>query len=277
MAGRRPDGGPVYLVEERSLRLVPGAAFLADREKGGPRTTPPPRRLLAVGDAVYNQADPRAPQPVVSGFSSALLMANPAPTGGLPRLAGSALELDQCARLWRDRGGSASVLSGAEANPVRLTDEVTRGYDVLHVAAHFLPSPAGRDESQIALSLSADGTPRLLAPRTIQNLRTGLRTVVLNGCGSGNGAAPSATGLLGMTRAWLAAGSRHVVSTLWPTADDSGELFQQFYRHLLEAPSREGVPAEPVALQRAQVELIRSRSWRSQPRHWAAYFLISKD
>ncbi|MDX2153056.1 MAG: CHAT domain-containing tetratricopeptide repeat protein [Bryobacteraceae bacterium] len=270
-------GVPRYLVESHTLRLTPGALAFA----GAPQSTVErPTSLLAVGDAIYNHADLRSPvRPPPSASSSGLipaLFARPAVAGGLPRLAGSGREVDQCARVWRASGATVSVLTAGDANPAGVIAKLAQRPSVLHIAAHFLPSPAGREESHIALSVDAAGTPQLLAPRDVQALGTPIRTVVLNGCGSGNGAAPSASGLLGLTRAWLASGSRHVVSTLWPAADD-GELFVHFYRHLLSGPPQEGTPAEPIALQRAQVELLRSRTWRSQPRHWAAYFLISKD
>jgi CHAT domain-containing protein len=80
-----------------------------------------------------------------------------------------------------------------------------------------------------------------------------------------------------MTRAWLAAGAHSVVASLWPTPDDTGEIFVQFYRHLRALRASGVAHPEPVALQRAQLALLRSRSWRAQPSQWAAYFLVTKD
>ena len=78
--------------------------------------------------------------------------------------------------------------------------------------------------------------------------------VVLSGCGSGIAEAPRGSGLLGLTRAWLASGAAAVVATQWPTPDDSGTLLRSFYRHLRDAAP----PA--VALQRAQTEMLRVRA-----------------
>ena len=82
---------------------------------------------------------------------------------------------------------------------------------------------------------------------------------------------------MGMTRAWLAAGAHSVVASIWPTADDNGDLFVPFYRHLagLKMEPRTGVAAE--ALRRAQLEMLRSDFWHARPAYWAAYFVVGKE
>jgi CHAT domain-containing protein len=90
--------------------------------------------------------------------------------------------------------------------------------------------------------------------------------VVMTGCESGSGQALAGAGLIGLTRAWQVAGASAVVSTLWPVKDSSEGLFPGFYRRLRSLPAAE-------ALRQSQVEMIRSGTWRAQPRYWAAYQL----
>jgi CHAT domain-containing protein len=78
---------------------------------------------------------------------------------------------------------------------------------------------------------------------------------------------------MGLTRACQAAGAQAVVASRWPTPDDSGALFLSFYRFLRAAP--QAGPA--VALQRAQIEMLQSRSWRSNPLYWGAYFVTGNQ
>jgi CHAT domain-containing protein len=88
--------------------------------------------------------------------------------------------------------------------------------------------------------------------------------VVLSGCESGGGEARAGAGLLGLVRAWLAAGAGGVVATLWPVNDTAGDLFPRFYRHLATTS-----PAD--ALRRAQMEMSGTGAWRAPPSQWAAY------
>ena len=82
---------------------------------------------------------------------------------------------------------------------------------------------------------------------------------------------------MGMTRAWLAAGAHSVVASLWPIPDDSGTLFESFYKHLAELREnwRGGGAAE--ALRRAQLEMMREGASSAAPAQWAAYFVVGKE
>jgi CHAT domain-containing protein len=74
------------------------------------------------------------------------------------------------------------------------------------------------------------------------------------------------SGLAGLTRAWIAAGARTVVASLWPTTDSDGVLFRYFYERL------RGGDAPAEALRQAQLENLRSGRLRS--REWAAYVVV---
>ena len=76
-------------------------------------------------------------------------------------------------------------------------------------------------------------------------------------------------GIAGLGRAWLLAGAGSVAATLWPIDDDSGELFQVFYRAL-------GPESPEEALRKAQLAMLHSGTWRAQPRYWGAYFVMGR-
>lgn len=123
----------------------------------------------------------------------------------------------------------------------------------------------------IVLGLVPPGRTDVLTNSEIPSLGAA-RLVVLSGCSSGAGAPLPGAGLIGLSRAWLAAGAERVVSSLWPTPDNFGEIFLSFYRHISLNPKRAS-----EALRQAQIQMIASRTWRSEPRYWAAYVVSGKE
>jgi CHAT domain-containing protein len=108
-------------------------------------------------------------------------------------------------------------------------------------------------------------------------MRFKLGVVVLNGCSSARAAVLPGAGLVGMTRAWLAAGARAVIVARWSTSDqDEGKLFESFYQRFSTAGNS---PQRTFAelLQQAQLTELRAGGWRANPCHWAAYFCVGRN
>jgi CHAT domain-containing protein/tetratricopeptide (TPR) repeat protein len=247
---------PVRLtVEMRAVEIAPGAAMWLDSARRGGFQA---GRFLGVGDPVYNFADPR-----LGGSRRPSSGAKPLV---MPRLAASGPEIDRCARAW---GSDAVLLKGREASRERVRQELARGPAVVHFATHVLES-AGKRQGLIALSLTDSGETETLGPEEISRWRMGGGLVVLSGCRSSAGAALPGTGLLGLTRAWLAAGANAVLASDWVTADEDGALFAALYRNL-----KSGERADAAsALRAAQLEMIAAGGWRGRPRYWGAFFVL---
>lgn len=271
----RANGRPVYLAESHSLMTIPSAAALLETQPGVVDDARP--LFVGVGDPVYNSADPRwagKPEPgMLHRWGLALVpllraSASPQPNLELPRLVASATEIRECSRRWGAR--ETVLLEGPAACRDRLAEALRNRPAVLHLATHVLTPEGRRDGALMALSLGPTGTPEVLTSSEIASL-SAARLVVLSGCSSGNGAPLPGAGLVGLTRAWLAAGADRVVASLWPTPDDSGEIFLSFYGHTKQQPRR---AAE--ALREAQLEMLHSGNWRQQPRYWAAYVVTGR-
>jgi CHAT domain-containing protein len=269
--------GPVFLVERHSLQIASGAGMLA--------VARPRRRFfdgpfVGVADPVYNMADARwsGPRPAsVLGFFTA--NAGDSTAGDelhLVRLAGTAREVAACAAAW---GGSRAptLLEGAAASRQRLQAALASRPTVVHFATHVLDSTAdsapGARSGRIVLSLTHSGQHEVISPVEIATWNLDGALVALSGCSSGSADTLPATGLMGLTRACQAAGASAVVASHWPTPDDAGTLFLSFYRYLRAAPQT----GPAVALQHAQVDMLRSRTWRSNPLYWGAYFVTGNE
>lgn len=288
-------GGP-YLAETRVLRSVPSALWLLHGE-----SKPNSKRLLAVGDAIHNGADPRLrlERPSYAPLSFWVM---PWPTGKraqldtleLPSLAGSREEVAAVSGLWRDAGLPVSVLTGAAANERSVELALQREPAVIHFATHVVPAPADGDsflvrlragehartgtisatvpgDPLLTLSINSSGYREGIDAEILAGCRTPGALVVLNGCSTARGKVLPGAGLSGFTDAWLAAGARSVIASLWPVGDDGGALFTVFYRAVLNGRA----PAD--SLRDAQAAMIRSASWRSQPRYWSAYLSVGKE
>ena len=145
---------------------------------------------------------------------------------------------------------------------------------LVHIAAH------GRKETgEIALAPnpgweSKNPNPMeedyILKMSDIQATELTARLVVLSCCHSGKGEVNS-EGVVGMARAFLFAGARSVLVSLWAIDDEATmEFMKSFYRHL-----RAGESAS-YALQKA-MKCLRDSGTFSAPKYWAPFVLIGDD
>jgi CHAT domain-containing protein len=108
-----------------------------------------------------------------------------------------------------------------------------------------------------------DGFVRL---HDLYDLRLPGALVVLSACQTALGRQVRGEGVVGLSRGFMFAGARAVVSSLWQVDDRAtAELMRHFYDALLE---RHEPPA--VALRSAQLAMQKSDRWRA-PFYWAGF------
>ncbi len=262
---RFENSQPVYLGTEHALEATPGALIYAASHARNSFAGP----MLAVGDGIYNRADPRlAEATIFAGVPSpGRTEAESESTLQFARLWGAAREIQSVENTWNTPG--SVLISGPALSRSRIWQELDRKPAVIHFATHILEANDQLHTGWIALSIDPGGTSEFLSPADISahKLSTGL--VVLNGCSSGNGEIRAASGLMGLTRAWIAAGASGVLATRWPGPDDTGTFFNDFYRNLKSAPEK----GPAYALREARRSALRSGGWRAKPQFWASYFL----
>ena len=143
---------------------------------------------------------------------------------------------------------------------------------LVHIAAH------GRKETgEIVLAPDprwGSKTPMekdyILKMSDIQAVKLRARLVVLSCCHSGQGPV-SSEGVVGMARAFLFAGARSVLATLWAIDDEATMMFMKsFYQQLTSGESAS------VALQRA-MKCLRDSQDYSAPKYWAPFVLMGDD
>lgn len=156
--------------------------------------------------------------------------------------------------------GKARILRGAEADSGTVSRSLSEA-TVLHYAGH-----AVFDESQ-PLRSSLAMMPRGLTATAISRLPLKqVELVVLSACETGRSAARHGLGLGELSSAFLTAGARGVIASLWRTGDaETARLMVTFHRHF----SRTGDAAR--ALRLAQMEQL-----REAPNAWAAFRYVGQ-
>ena len=143
---------------------------------------------------------------------------------------------------------------------------------LIHIAAH------GDDRSgEIALAPNPERTSQIpkeedymLSLSDVQAVRLQARLVVLSCCHSGRGEVKS-EGIVGIARAFLFAGARSVLVSLWAIDDEATFMFMKsFYQHLADRKSAS------TALHHAMKSLQETKNY-SAIKYWAPFVLIGDD
>lgn len=153
--------------------------------------------------------------------------------------------------------------------------KIAGDYQVLHLATHgyfnkFNPLLSG-------LELESDKqNDGLLEVHEILDLRLNSDLVTLSACATGLGSGyfaeiPAGDDFVGMTNAFLHAGSNSVVATLWEVDDRSTvNLMSKFYNRLEEPGANRDKAVALAVAQRA----LRSSSTYKHPYYWAPFVLV---
>jgi len=188
----------------------------------------------------------------------------PGPLPESPGRARAGVPLPEARKEVRTIGDPSSVVAvGGAATAAMLRDDVTRDAAVLHLATHAVVDPV--DGRRSALVLADDEGPAVVEALEVDGLQLSNDLVVLSGCSTFGDHRVLGEGWFGLPRAFLGAGSRSVISTLWDV-DDVGA--RRFVEHLYEG-LRAGLPRDE-ALARAR---RRARAEGLPPREWAAFVL----
>jgi CHAT domain-containing protein len=228
-----------YLVESTALVFAPSGTFYAQQgAEDGPKGWSAPAAF----------ADPSSPS--------------------FARLPGSRREVASVAAVFPD---IRSYLGpDATKDNVRSLPRTGR---FVHFAVHGVANFRAPLESALVLAGDTAGREAddglLHAWEVFERVRVDADLVTLSACDSGAGAERPGEGLIGLTRAFLYAGARSVVASLWSVGDGPAAPFMRaFYQEWA------GGQSKAEALRRAQMDAIRRGQ---RPLRWAAFQLHGQD
>ncbi len=151
-----------------------------------------------------------------------------------PKLQAATKEIRTVADLFvaRDSTAKVKLLLGAEGSAATLRGLWGSGADVVHFATHALADLRQPLASLLVLpATDAGGAPTYLTAGQVEGWRGDIELVFLSACESAIGPPRFAGGMPGLQGAFLRAGARGVIATLWPIEDVLAQEFSEdFYQ-----------------------------------------------
>ncbi len=185
------------------------------------------------------------------------------PTTELAALPGAEAEAELVGSLFeraqvRKRAAATRRVFAAAADDARL----------IHLASHGVFLPERPMESYLALAGEPPEQGRLRALDILQLDLSAARLVVLSACSSGEVEVRAGEELVGLSRAFLHAGTPALVAGLWPLSDEAAlELVGGFYRRLKRGE-------RPSAALTAAARRLKAQERFGHPFYWAPYTLV---
>lgn len=177
--------------------------------------------------------------------------------------------------MWKNRGDNR-LLVREQSTKTNFAQSHPENYQVIHFAGHATidwDNPA-----LTAIKLAPENSHRDddlnidLTLGDIANMKLDAEMVVLSACETAAGRLTTGEGPIGLSRAFIEAGSARVLASLWPVNDKATSiLLQHFYDSLLNQPVS---PAE--ALRMAQKKMMQNNDY-FHPFYWAGFIFIGKD
>ncbi|MBY0232287.1 MAG: CHAT domain-containing protein, partial [Gemmataceae bacterium] len=278
-----------YLVEDVALAVVPVPSALPDLVKPNKDRLAP--SLLAAGDLRY-QPEAEAAAPLAGADDRSGARTGRERFAPLPA---TKAEIHAVEASFKKlfKGGASTALTGGEATKaavrkhlaaVRYAHFATHGFFAPEEVKSALagdrkerlgerPEPTGWHPlllSGLALSdANRDPAPGeedgILTALEVSELDlTKLELAVLSACETGLGKVAGGEGILGMQRAFAAAGARSVVASLWKVDDEATrQLMGDFYGQLW---TKKDAVGKAEALRRAQLAMLFGKTLDGKPR-----------
>ena len=244
-----------YVLMTHTISVAPSISALYALQTGSePKVVA--RSFLGIGGVPYDQDALKIA--TTRGYEAA----------GLGNLPGSEEEVVTAAGLAGSKSRN-TLLLGVRATEAAFKKADLGNRSVIHMAVHGVANTVQPDAAALIL-LSDPGANEdgLLQFSEVLHLRLNAQVVVLSACDTAVGRLQGQDGAATLSRAFLLAGAKSVVSTLWSVDDTvSAFLMKRFYQGLASGKDT------AAALTEAKRAVVRTFGTRALPYHWGAFVL----
>jgi CHAT domain-containing protein/uncharacterized protein HemY len=245
-----------FLVKKYPVSYVQSASVLKSliSEKSVAKISEPDnKKLVAFGDPVYKSEND-------TSRSSA---------GNYQRLEFSAKEIENIASLFKKGNADIYLRNDATEENVKREGELKK-FNYVHFATHGFIDENKPDFSSLVLTQDNNSKEDgFLQATEIFNLNLNADLVVLSACQTGLGKLIRGEGMVGLTRAFMYAGTPTVLVSLWSVSDVStATLMGEFYKNLVKEKL-----SKTDALRKAQLFMLRDEKF-AHPFYWAPFVIF---
>jgi len=226
---------------------------LLSEQKGIKGTDSGNKKLIAFGDPVYGNENDTSHSSVKS----------------YKRLEYSGEEIKNIASFFKN--GNAEIYLRKDATEENVKREgALKKFNYIHFATHGFIDESKPDNSSLVLTKNNNSEEDgFLRATEIFNLDLNADLVVLSACQTGLGKLIRGEGMVGLTRAFMYAGTPAVMVSLWSVSDVStSTLMGEFYRNLIKEKL-----SKTDALRNAQLSMLGNEKF-AHPFYWAPFILV---
>jgi len=278
------DSSSLIIVPDGALNLVPFAA-LPDRDGGYLLRSvvvsmAPSATVFQMLRTARRQLQP--PRPFLGVAYSP---GGPAGAGGKGYIASRGLELglnfnlahlkpllfarDEVESGARVFGAGSMVLPDDKATESALKALPLQDFEIIHLALHGFGDVVEPDRAGLVLAPGGPNEDGLWQAREIRQSRLDADLVTLSACETGTGRLQGEEGIMNLARAFLVAGAKSVVASLWDADDRStATLMKHFYEQIAAGRT------VADALREAQLTMLTEFGSGLQPYYWAGFTVI---
>jgi Uncharacterized protein conserved in bacteria len=248
--------GLPFLIKKYPISYGQSASVLKSllsEQAGAKISDPDNKKLIAFGDPVYENENDTSGATVKS----------------YKRLEYSGKEVENIASYFKKGNAEIYLRNDATEENVKREGELKK-FNYIHFATHGFIDEAKPDFSSLVLTKTNNSEEDgFLQATEIFNLNLNADLVVLSACQTGLGKLIRGEGMVGLTRAFMYAGTPTVLVSLWSVSDIStATLMGEFYKNLIKEKL-----GKTDALRKAQLSMLGNEKF-AHPFYWAPFVLI---
>ncbi len=270
---RNQDVGPdetanAYLLVTNEIVALPSMSTLLAVRAAKKRSASSGRVVAIFADPVFGPNDDRMHAGSSTAAQAAGLSASDSqPAVSASRLIYSSEEADAISAM--APSGSTMIAKGFEASRETAMSKRIGEYQVVHFATHGSLNTDYPELSAIVLtSVDQSGGKQtgVMPLNDIYGLDLSAELVVLSACQTALGKDIKGEGLIGLPHAFMSAGSKSVVASLWKVDDRATALLMSYF---YEGMLKQGLPGA-AALRAAKLKMMQDKQY-SAPFYWAGF------